>query len=102
MRSRPMFLTLILASLFGAGLVNAEPRGSHTWISPVAGWIQMSRHIRYPDDSLADHWCLRVAEVTRTHCLLPGLTTAVTGSGEISGIKYMKAEAGLPDFSPLL
>ncbi|SPE54750.1 hypothetical protein SBV1_1930068 [Verrucomicrobia bacterium] len=44
--------------------------------------------------------CCRVADVRRVCCVLPGLVTAVTGTGEINGTKYMNAATALLELSP--
>ena len=42
----------------------------------------------------------RLAEVTWVACVLPGLVSEDTGSGEMKGMKYMNEATGLPlDFA---
>ena len=54
MRSKFLLIPMLATLLLAAGLANAEPQGSQTWITPVAGWVQMSNHLRYPADTLED------------------------------------------------
>ena len=42
----------------------------------------------------------RWAEITRAVCVLSALDTEDTGSGEISGTKYMNAAMGFPTDFP--
>ncbi len=53
MRSRFALIPLIAALALTASLANAEPQGSHSWFTPVVGWVRMSKHIEFPADSRA-------------------------------------------------
>jgi outer membrane protein OmpA-like peptidoglycan-associated protein len=105
MRSRlPLLfmLPLIAALALAAGLANAEPTGSHTWIAPVAGWIQMSNHLEYPADSLDDaigfgarlghrfgsHWGLELAGAYSPTTEAAGLLRSVGYANASANLMY--------------
>ncbi|HTR96886.1 MAG TPA: thrombospondin type 3 repeat-containing protein [Candidatus Acidoferrales bacterium] len=109
MRSRSPLALALLAALVLPARAPAAPEGHYSWITPMAGWTELSKKLAYPGtDSLAaapvfglrvghmltDSWALELAGAYAPTRELAGAKRDVTWLGGSGNLMYLLGHWG--------